>query len=96
MNTQRTKQLIWSWYGGALCCFTAGIGTALLGSVLTALTWILRSSQHAWLRESGTALLIVTIPLLILAGYCMDWAEHNQNKPDNQGSGNTRQQRLSI
>jgi hypothetical protein len=94
MHTQRTKHVVWSWEAGAFCCFTGGIGTALLGSVLTAITWILGAPQHAWLRGTGTALLIVTIPLLILAGYCMDWAERNPNKSNKRKSGNGGRQSL--
>ncbi|HUS10169.1 MAG TPA: hypothetical protein VMZ30_06860 [Pyrinomonadaceae bacterium] len=82
MNTQRTKNAVWSWeVMAAVCCFGGGIGAALLGSVLTASTWILGAEMHPWVRGLGTALLILTIPLLILAGYCMDWAEREPEKP---------------
>jgi hypothetical protein len=67
---------VWSWETtGAVCCFASGMGAALVGSVLTATTWILAAEAHPWIHGLGTALLILTIPLLILAGYCMDWAE---------------------
>ena len=56
------------------------MGAALLGSVLTATTWILGAAAHPWVHGLGTALLILTIPLLILAGYCMDWAEREPKK----------------
>jgi hypothetical protein len=56
------------------------MSAALLGSVLTASTWILGAEAHPWVRGLGTALLILTIPLLILAGYCMDWAEQEPKK----------------
>jgi hypothetical protein len=72
----------------AVCCFGAGIGAALVGSVLTAATWILGAPLHPWLRAIGTALLIATIPLLILAGYCMDWAERDRDKSAIQKQGN--------
>jgi len=81
MNRQRTKNAVWSWEAaGAVFCFVSGIGAALLGSVLTASTWILGAEVHPWIRGLGTALLILTIPLLILAGYCMDWAEEEPNE----------------
>jgi hypothetical protein len=81
MNTQRTKNAAWSWeVTGAVCCFAGGIGAALLGSMLTASTWILGAEAHPLVRGLGTALLILTIPLLILAGYCMDWAEREPKK----------------
>lgn len=81
MDTQRTKRSAWSWpaTGGALC-FAGGILAALVGSLLTASTWILGGQLHPWIRSSGTVLLIITIPLLIFAGYCMDWAEREKSE----------------
>jgi hypothetical protein len=87
MNKQRTKQPVLSWEAvSAVCCFGGGIGAALVGSLLTAATWILGAPLHPWVRGIGTALLIATIPLLILAGYCMDWAEREQNESATQES----------
>ena len=95
MNNQRTKLTAWTWEAtGAVCCFAGGIGAALLGSVLTALTWILGAQLHPWLRGWGTALLIVTIPLLIFAGYCMDWLERDRNETKKDGSGERDQERI--
>ena len=77
MNNQ-TKRTRRNWEAtGAFCCFTGGIGAALVGSILTATTWILGAQLHPWLHGLGTALLIVTIPLLIFSGYCLDWMERN-------------------
>jgi hypothetical protein len=80
VSSQKTK-LVWSWEAiSACCCFAGGISAALLGSLLTAVTGILGATAHPWIRGAGTALLIVTIPLLIFAGYCLDWMEHkNEN-----------------
>jgi hypothetical protein len=87
MKKERTKNAVWSWEAiSAFCCFTGGIGAALLGSVLTAASWILGAHLHAWLHGLGTAFLIVTIPLLIFSGYCLDWAERNQNNSATQKS----------
>jgi hypothetical protein len=81
MNTQRTKNAVWSWEAiTAACCFAGGIGSALLGSVLTASTWIVGAAAHPWLRGFGTAFLILTIPLLIFSGYCMDWMERDEKQ----------------
>jgi hypothetical protein len=81
MNAQRTKNAVWSWEATtAVCCFAGGIGAAFFGSVLTASTWILGAAAHPWLRGFGTAFLILTIPLLIFAGYCMDWMERDRNR----------------
>lgn len=76
MDTQRTKHTVWSWEAaGAFCCFSGGIGAALLGSVMTGVAWMVGAQFHPWLHSLGTALLIVTIPLLIFSGYCLDWEE---------------------
>lgn len=65
---------------GAASCFGGGIAAGLLGSVFTAGTWIWGAEPHHLLRSLGTALLIVTIPLLIGAGHCLDLMEREQGK----------------
>ena len=96
MDKQRSKHVVWSWEAaGAVCCFTGGIGAALLGSVLTAASWILGAQLHPWLHGLGTTLLIVTIPLLIFSGYCLDWEERKQNNSAAQKSRNGGQESLS-
>jgi hypothetical protein len=65
---------------GAVLCFGGGLLAGLVGSLLTASTWILGAEQHPWVRGLGTALLIATIPLLIAAGYCLDWIEPDPTK----------------
>ena len=76
MNKGTTKLTAWSWETtSALCCFAGGIAAAVAGSVLTALTWVIGGDVHPWVREVGTGFLIVTIPLLISSGYCLDWME---------------------
>jgi len=76
MNTQRTKRTVVNWEAtGAFCCFTGGIGAALIGTILSATAWILGAPLHPWLHGLGTAFLIITIPLLIFSGYCLDWVE---------------------
>ena len=95
MNEQRTKFTPWTWKGTcAACSFSGGILAALIGSVLTATTWILGAAAHPWVRGLGTALLILTIPLLIFAGYCMDWMEQDRNKSDVAESINRERRRI--
>lgn len=66
----------WSWdVVNAALCFGGGILAGLLGSLLTSGTWIWGSEAHPWVRRAGTLLLILTIPLLILAGHCLDRME---------------------
>jgi hypothetical protein len=61
-----------SWALSACCFFAGGIGAGFVGSVLTSLSWIIGAEVHPWVRGLGTLLLILTIPLLILAGHCLD------------------------
>ncbi len=83
MKKETTRHADWSWEGTtAFFCFTGGIGAALVGCILTATTWVVGAQLHPWLHGLGTALLIVTIPLLIFAGYCLDWAERGPKKPE--------------
>ncbi|HLN98968.1 MAG TPA: hypothetical protein VK208_10950 [Pyrinomonadaceae bacterium] len=81
MNNKRINRKLWWEATGAVCCFGGGIIAALIGSILTAVTWVIGAQMHPWVRGLGTALLILTIPLLILAGYCMDWMERDKHKP---------------
>ena len=82
MARELDKLTPWSWQGaGAICCLVGGLLLAFLGSVLTALTWVLGVGLHPWLRGIGTFFLFVTIPLLILAGYCLDWLEETIDEP---------------
>jgi hypothetical protein len=64
----------WEAFAAAVCFF-GGILAALVGSLLTAATWALGADLHPGLRAVGTILLVITIPLLIFAGYCLDWME---------------------
>jgi hypothetical protein len=79
VNRERTNSGAWCWEITAACCFGGGIGAALIGSVFTAMTWFLGAALHPWLRGTGTALLIATIPLLIFSGYCLDWGEKRKH-----------------
>ncbi|MDQ1728314.1 MAG: hypothetical protein QOD33_439 [Pyrinomonadaceae bacterium] len=71
----------WEAAGGA-CCFVAGIVAALLGSLLTASGWVLGAALHPWIHAAGTLFLIAAIPLILFAGFCLDWAERERGKAD--------------
>jgi hypothetical protein len=96
VNRERTNSGAWCWEITAACCFGGGIGAALIGSVFTAMTWFLGAALHPWLRGTGTALLIATIPLLIFSGYCLDWGEkrkHSFKRKEVRGSTEIHDQR---
>jgi hypothetical protein len=78
--SNESKQDIWTLKtAGALCCFAGGIGAGLLGFVLGTTAWAL-AEPHPWLHGLSSALLIITIPLLILSGFWLDWAESAPRK----------------
>lgn len=91
MERQETKTSLFAWGAfGAASCFGGGIAAGLLGSVFTAGTWIWGAEPHSLLRSLGTALLIVTIPLLIGAGHCLDLMEREQDKAGRESHGHKR------
>ncbi len=66
---------------GGFCCLVAGFVAASVGSLLTASAWFVGVPLHPWLHAVGTALLIAAIPLMLFAGFCLDWAENDEQKP---------------
>ena len=65
---------------GGICCFLAGVLAPLLGGLLTVIEWIVGTAVHPWIHVTSTALFIVAIPLILFAGFCLDWAEQGQKK----------------
>lgn len=63
-----------------MLCFGGGILAGLVGGLLAAINWIVGAEQHPIARAVSTALLVATIPLLIFAGYCLDWMERDLNE----------------
>lgn len=78
---------------GAVVCFGGGTLAGFVGTLLSASAWILGAEQHPWVRGLGTALLVITIPLLIFAGYCMDWLERDTKK---QLDGNSQKEERTV
>lgn len=76
MSEGRNKRIVWTWEAaGGVFGLAAGLLAAVLGGALTASTWVLGAELHPRLRWFGTALMVSTIPLLLLAGYCLDRME---------------------
>jgi hypothetical protein len=64
---------------GALIGLAGGIFSGLFGAAFTAASWfVANEGTHRWLSTIGTALLFLTIPLLIFGGYCLDWMEKDK------------------
>jgi uncharacterized membrane protein YukC len=60
------------------------------------MTWILGGEAHPWIRWFGTGLLILTIPLLIFAGYCLDWMEGKTKNLAQHSSRSQEQGKASL
>jgi cytochrome b561 len=63
-----------------ICCFVAGLVAPVLGGLLTLIEWIVGPGGHPWLHVSSTAFFVIGIPLILFAGFCLDWAERGQKK----------------
>lgn len=73
----RTHGFCWGWQSfGALIGVLGGIVTALIGSVFTAISWIMGAvGNGAYMQTLGTDFLLLTIPLLVLGAHCLDVVE---------------------
>jgi len=61
---------------GALVGLVGGVVAGLFGAALTAASWfVINEGARHLFSTTGTALLVLTIPLLIFSGYCLDWME---------------------
>jgi hypothetical protein len=66
---------------GAGLGFAGGIGAALLGSILTAMSWFIRSSFHGFtLQRGSTVLMCLTIPLLFFGAHCLDLLDRKESQ----------------
>jgi hypothetical protein len=63
-----------------VACFIAGITGPVLGLLLLAIEWLESTVFHPLLHVAGTVLLVGGIPLILFAGFCLDWAEHQQDE----------------
>lgn len=94
-NQKRLRK--WETTAG-ICCFVAGLVAPVLGGLLAVVEWIVGSAAHPWLHVVSTALFVVGIPLILFAGFCLDWAEREQKKslhnPDHARRGALHEQTL--
>ena len=69
------------WYSGAaLACFVVAVVAGAVGSVLTSAS-LLNAQQHPTVYAIGLISLIISLPILILGGHCLDL---NDRKRKNQ------------
>jgi hypothetical protein len=77
---QRIKYHSCDWCSlGAVAGLAGGIIAALLGSVLTALSWFAEDASHLD-KILGTVLLVLTIPLLVIGAQCLDLLDKKKDR----------------
>ncbi len=66
---------------GAVTGLAGGMTAALLGSLLTLAGWLVANDGAShWLTTTGSVLLFLTIPLIVLGACCLDWVEKNKSQ----------------
>src|ERR1051325_2531317 len=59
--------------GGAICGLCLGTVSPIIGSIFTVLAWFTGPHWHGFpVQRYGSALLFLTIPLLLFGGHCLD------------------------
>jgi hypothetical protein len=72
---------------GAAASLFGGAASAMFGGVFTAASWfVANEGARRWLSGAGAILLFLTIPLLIIGGFCMDWLEKDNPRRDPKGA----------
>lgn len=64
---------------GAIVGLAGGVAAAFLGALLITVGWFVTNDAiQRWVSTTGSVLLCLIIPLIILAAYCLDWMEKGQ------------------
>ena len=64
---------------GAVVGLIGGVLSGISGGALIAASWLsANAAARHWLSRAGSTLLLLTIPLIILGAFCLDWLEKNQ------------------
>jgi hypothetical protein len=73
-QNSQAKGAGWTWQlVGAVLGFTSGTATLIFGEVFTVIAWLVKpEGPGASLRRFGTALCLLTIPLLGFGAHCLD------------------------
>jgi hypothetical protein len=72
---------------GAVAGLVGGAASGMFGAVFTGASWLVADEgARQWLSGAGAILLFLTIPLLIIGGFCMDWIEKDNPQRDPKGA----------
>ena len=85
----RSRKLTKIYSSGAIIGLLGGVAVSLFGSILTGASWFVATGgTRQLLSVTGSVLLFLTIPLIVLGACCLDWME--KDKPE-IGSNTGRQ-----
>lgn len=71
----------WDWRSiGAFCGLSSGIIAVVIGSLLTAISWMSNTEGGSYVKTIGTILLVLTMPLLICGAHCLDLMEKQKDR----------------
>ncbi len=74
-QTLKTKLQV----AGVAAGLIGGVLSGISGGALIAASWLsANAAARHWLSGAGSTLLLLTIPLIILGAFCLDWLEKNQ------------------
>jgi hypothetical protein len=62
--------------------FLVAIVVGVAGAILWLVVGIIGAALHPWVSITATCLLVGTIPLILCAGYFLDWSESGRNQQD--------------
>src|SRR5262245_15203442 len=72
---------------GVVAGLVGGASSGAFGAVFTGASWLVANEgARRWLSTTGAILLFLTIPLLIIGGFCMDWLEKDNQQRDPKGA----------
>jgi hypothetical protein len=71
---------------GAVVGLAGSVLVVLSGGLLTLAAWLVTNEgvRH-WLSTAGSVLLLLTIPLIILAAFCLDWIDRGDSPAKTKG-----------
>ena len=71
----------WGWKSrGAVCGLCLGLLAPIVGSILTATTWLTGAHWHGFfIQRYGTVFFFVSIPLLIFGAHCLDLMDRDDD-----------------
>jgi hypothetical protein len=75
----RPRRLTKIYSGGAIIGLFGGAAASLFGSMLTGASWFVTNDRtQQLLSVTGSVLLFLTIPLIVLGACCLDWMEKDE------------------